>query len=134
MHMSNKLCGRTAPPADLLENRHLLGKKTAMTRVQSVVRKTGRKSRGDSRSLHPAQGGQLRLIDTNQTEMLKRLTLLALSQYEHDPSITPLQYTYRRALPPSSLSHNTQKKEVRTKAHIRRAGGSKLSGVRNNSF
>lgn len=48
------------------------------------------------------------------------------------PSLCSSTPTDMLCRPPSC--HTTHKNEVRTRAHIRRAGGSTLSGVRNNSF
>lgn len=48
------------------------------------------------------------------------------------PSLCSSTPTDTLRLPPSC--HTAHKNEVRSKAHIRRAGGSTLSGVRNNSF
>lgn len=54
------------------------------------------------------------LVRANQTVTLQQLTPpaqgSALSQQTHNPPITLFQYTYRRALPPSLLSYNTQKR------------------------
>lgn len=51
---------------------------------------------------------------------------------QSSPSLCSSTPTDTLRLPPSC--HTTHKNEVRSKAHIRRAGGSTLSGVRNNSF
>lgn len=56
--------------------------------------------------------------------------ITANTQSSHHSVPVHLQTCF--CLPPSC--HTTHKNEVRTKAHIRRAGGSTLSGVRNNSF
>lgn len=133
------VCGRT--PADLLESYRLLLKKTA-GRCGDVKSSIGGQKDPMWRSLWTAAVSCVQprtpLVRANQTVTLQQLTPpaqgSALSQQTHNPPIILFQYTYRRALPPSLLSYNTQKKEVRTTAHIRRAGGSTLSGVRNNSF
>lgn len=61
------------------------------------------------------------LVDANQTGMLQWLTppaqSSAFSQKTHNPPIALLQYTYRRALPPSLLSHNTQKRGENQSPH-----------------
>lgn len=136
-HVKHTVCGRTAPPADLLESCHFLVQKTAGWHGDGESSITGRKRPDAMIAVNgivtSLVGARTAPVDANQTEMLRRSTPpaqgSALSQQTHNL----LQYTYRRASPPSLLSHNTQNR-ARTKAHIRRAGGSTLSGVRNNSF
>lgn len=83
-----------------------------MLRVQSVAKKT----RCDGHCELRLSRVQPRtpLVRANQTVTLQQLTppaqCSALSQQKHNPPITLFQYTYRRALPPSLLSYNTQKR------------------------
>lgn len=60
------------------------------------------------------------------------LTLLYHREHAVHPSFNSTTPPGVLCLP--SSCHTSQKNEVRTKAHIRRAGGSTLSGVRNNWF
>lgn len=77
------------------------------------------------------------LVDANRSEKKAAAALSSSSGLHHckhtiRPSLCSGTPTDELLLPPSC--HRTHKNEVRTRAHIRRAGGSTLSGVRNNSF
>lgn len=64
--------------------------------------------------------------------LLQLRALLNHGKHTIHPSLCSSTPTDMLCLPPSC--HTTHKNEVRTKTHIRRAGGSTLSRVRNNSF
>lgn len=116
-HVKHTVCGRTAPPADLLESCHLLAKKNSGVTRQWREFNHRRKKGPLWWSLWIVATSSVRAwttpVDTNQTETLQHLTPpatgSALSQQTHNPPIALLQYTYRHASPPSLLSQNTQK-------------------------
>lgn len=110
---SNSPCGRRAPPADLLESCHLMAKKNSgVTRQQ----------RGFNH--RPERPDVMVNCDAGRCESKREkgcsgslLQLRAPSLQTHNPPITLLRYTYRRASPPSLLSQNTQKRGENQSPH-----------------
>lgn len=140
-HVKATVRGRTAPPADLLESCHLLAKKNSGVtlwqwefnhwpkRPDTTV--TANRSHPSCTSVDEAGRCKSNRNATTAHSSSSGLWLHHSKRTIH-PSLCYSTPTDMLFLPPSC--HRTHKNEVRTRAHIRRAGGSTLSGVRNNSF
>lgn len=88
----------------------------AMLRVQSLAKKNRCDSPCELQSLYLWK--RWRLVDGLQTETLEcSLLQFRALLYHSKNTITLFQYTYRHALPPSLLSHNTQKRGENQSPH-----------------